>query len=553
MILPIVKEQSLKGESFPVPADLSCTFEGELAELGAKALVDFEPRVTLTKGAAFITFAADDSLEQKPEIYRVRVERDGIRVSFRDARGAVNGAASVALMLRKNELEVTEITDWPCDSFRSVMIDPGYCPPTVQLVKDTVRYMALAKYNRLHLHLVESHGPGYVSEALPDYKFTPKQGDRKGTPLTLDELREINEFCKRYAIEITPEVEFPGHAYQICEYDPDFKCQVENAQSWAVCPGSEKLYDFIDAQVGELAAVFPESEYFHMGSDELEFLDTPAGIDPLLCHWTDCPRCKALREREGLADMREEYYYFMERCRAICQKHGKKMMIWSEQVDVSKPVPEWFSRDILMEFWRVAARGRGPHDGCSLEGLLKQGFTAFNAYYPYAYTYLERYFSSEKMKTWTAHNVPEQPAECYDQMLGGELCIWDHATPGEFIYNRYVTPAALYLFGDKLWAQGEREYTDEYKAAFAEFLFGDASFVKVFECVGDLIPPRTSDFFTYLDEEQLKTAPIAATIEMLRTCKEPAAPDYVWLLEQIDKAAKEPGQERKDTQSNRGA
>ena len=238
--------------------------------------------------------------------------------------------------------------------------------------------------------------------------------------------------------------------------------------------------------------------------------------------------------------MREEFYYLMRRCREICISHGKKMMMWSDQLDVSREEVD-LPRDILMEFWRVAGRGRGPHDGCSLEKLLQKGYTAINAFYKYAYVDEEHYLSSEKLKTWTPYTQPEQSPEVKANMIGGELCIWYFANKeANGKYYAYTFPPTLAVFGDKLWGLGEREYTDEYKAALSEYIFGNDGFTDIFECVGDIIPPRTRKFFTYKSAEDLDTALIDKCIAKLKSNdKCYVAKNYVELLERIAETAQQ--------------
>jgi len=535
MILPIAKEQIKKEGFCNIPTDITCSYNGDMAKFGAEALASFDERIVLTEGDAFITFSPDPSLEEKDEIYSVKVSENNIRVGFRDKRGAINGAVTVALLLRKNELSVQSIVDYPSCGFRGLMIDPGYYIPSMDLVESTIRYMALGKYNYLHLHLTDKYGPCYVSEAVPEYKCgIPGENN----PWSLDTLRYIGELCKKYAIEIIPEVDIPGHSFAISETFPDFKCQVENAQSWTVCIGNEDFYSFVDKLIGELSEVFPDSKYMHIGTDELEFLDAPPPVGPLLCHWEECPRCRALREREGLADMREEFYYMVRRCREICMSHGKRMMMWNDQIDLARDDVD-LPRDILMDFWRIAARGRGPHDGCSLEKLLQKGFTAVNSFYKYAYVDEEHYLSSEKLKTWTPYTQPEQSSESAPNMIGGKLCVWYFANnEANGKYYAYTFPPTLAVFGDKLWGLGEREYTDEYKAALSEYIFGNDGFTDIFECVGDIIPPRTRKFFTYKQADELDLALIEECIARLKAHNKCyVSKNYIELLERIAETA----------------
>ena len=121
--------------------------------------------------------------------------------------------------------------DYPACGYRSFLLDMARGLPAEEEIKSAIRYMALAKNNRLHLHLMDDMGPCYVSQAVPEYRFIGKGGQ-----CSPNFLREIDALCQSYAIEIVPEIEIPAHATALCEAHPEFKCKVENAHSWAICP-----------------------------------------------------------------------------------------------------------------------------------------------------------------------------------------------------------------------------------------------------------------------------------------------------------------------------
>ena len=54
----------------------------------------------------------------------------------------------------------------------------------------------------------------------------------------------------------------------------------------------------------------------------------------------------------NLKNKTELYYYLMNRMNEIIKGFGKKMIMWNDQIDVSKDVS--LSRDITVEFWRIA-------------------------------------------------------------------------------------------------------------------------------------------------------------------------------------------------------
>ena len=529
MILPIVKERVGTGGKCRIPTTVTYSFaEGcDIAVLGAEAFATFAPGAEKSENG-FVRFLFDGALEERAEIYKLKVLEDGIEVSFRDARGAVNGAATAALLLRKPELETLEIVDYPSFSYRSVMIDMARGLPTWEDMEYAVRYAALAKLNRLHLHLMDSRGLCYLSDVVPEITYAESSCDKAF-------IRGLVELCRSYAIEIVPEIEIPAHATKLCEAHPEFKCEVPSTNGWALCAGAEGVLPLFDKLIGEITELFPGSEYIHIGSDEIEFRDIPG---ERYCYWDDCPRCAALRAREGLKDRQEEYYYLVNRVHELVLSHGRKMMMWGDQIDVSRDeVP--LSRDILVEFWRVAGRGRGPHDGCSLEKLLEHGFTVVNAYYPYTYFDEDGYMTSEKMKTWTPLTNPETSAKHHAQIIGGEACAWEYGNYANYPFYPVVTPAALALFGDKVWAGGEREHGEQFRAALSELLFGDGSLADVFDYIGALLPPTTKDKLTFAEPESLSRSGALECASRLRACgKTDAAKSYALRLEKIGDSLK---------------
>ena len=525
MILPIVKQETLFDGVCKVPEAITYSHgDSESEVLGGNAFASFVSGAVYSADEPFIELALDLSLEERDEIYRVLVSENKIKIGFRDARGAINGSATVALLLRKKAIPLCEIIDYPSCSYRSVLIDIARGMPNAEDIKSAIKYMALAKYNRLHLHLIDAKGPCYVSSALPEYKYIGK-----GEPCNKSFLRELDELCRSYAIEIVPEIEIPAHATALCEAHPEFKCQVDNAHSWTICPGNDDIWDFFSTLVKEVSELFPRSEYLHIGTDELEFSDLET---PRLCHWDDCPRCASLRQREGLTDRQAEFYYVVDKMHDIVKSNGKKMMMWNDQIDTSRDVP--ISRDILLQFWRIAYPGRGPYEGCTFEKLLENGFKVINSFYRNTYFDLEKYLSSEKMQSFTPFSYPEHSPEYDGQIIGSEACAWEFGNYESYPFYGVVTPSVVAIFGDKLWGLGEREHGDEYRSALAEFIFGREDLSEIFEYVGGLIPPRSIDEATYPGARKLSASDVERCIERLRLCPDSyTSKQYTDLIKKI--------------------
>ncbi|HYC28995.1 MAG TPA: family 20 glycosylhydrolase, partial [Chitinophagaceae bacterium] len=85
-----------------------------------------------------------------------------------------------------------------------------------------------------------------------------------------------------------------------------------------LCPANEKVYEFLDKVITEVAAIFP-FEYIHMGGDE-----APHNF------WEKNEMIRELMKKEGLKTMEEVQNYFTKRVEAIVRSKGKKFIGWDE-------------------------------------------------------------------------------------------------------------------------------------------------------------------------------------------------------------------------------
>jgi len=523
-----VKDIKESGKFITLPQKITCSFSGEYAERGARVFATLVDDVEISDNG-FVEFVFDSTLEDKAEIYAVKTTNEKITVSFKDIRGAINGAATVALLLRKKAIPECEILDYPSSVYRSFMIDMARGLPTDEDIKNAIFHMVLAKYNKLHLHLIDSKGPCYKSMVHPEFVYT---GDSE--QCTLEYLTKLEEYCDFYGIEVIPEIEIPAHARALCTAHPEFKCAVDDAQNWTLCSGNEEVYPFFESLIKEIASTFPKSKYIHIGSDELEFLDLNP---PRICHWDDCPTCRALREKEGLADRQAQFYYMIERIHSYVRANGKKMIMWNDQIDISKDVP--LSRDIVIHFWRIAGKGRGPVDGCYFNSFLKQGFKVINSWFYFTYVDLSYRDPDSGMtvptslKAWTPLNAPRQNSDYANQVLGSEVCAWEFGNYSAYPYYAYTAVPSIAVLGEKIWSHRETDYSnEEYRAALSEFIFGSDEYTDVFDCVGSVIPPRSTFYYTYVkevDKEKVK-----ACIEKLKgNTYKTSGERFISLLEKI--------------------
>lgn len=305
-----------------------------------------------------------------PEGYRMAVNRRGIFIRANTPQGLFYGTQTL-MQLLPAEIERHEktagvkwavpyvtITDHPRFAYRGLMLDVARHFFTKQDVMRYIDQMARYKFNLFHWHLADDEGwrieikkyPKLTSVGAWNVKREGKFGDfspilpdeprTNGGFYTQDDIREVVAYAKARFIDILPEIDMPGHSLAAIASYPELSCTPEAVHykvssgepimNWpaaghftaiydnVLCPANEKVYNFVDAVLGEIAPLFPYG-YLHVGGDECA-----------TNFWEQNPEIKALMERENLTDMKQVQGYFEKRIEKIVQSKGKKMIGWDE-------------------------------------------------------------------------------------------------------------------------------------------------------------------------------------------------------------------------------
>lgn len=70
-------------------------------------------------------------------------------------------------------------------------------------IVNTIELMAKLNFNTLHLHLSDDQSMPFQSVEYPEIKFEKM--------LSVDQQIKIYDICKKYNIQIIPEIDIPGH------------------------------------------------------------------------------------------------------------------------------------------------------------------------------------------------------------------------------------------------------------------------------------------------------------------------------------------------------
>ncbi len=462
MIIPRPQSEVYENGSLTLPDTVTFSFNGESDEKIIDLLELFLPDINFELAdTGIITF--NRCSFDKPEAYSFKTESCGITICYNDFLGARNALSTLVQLVKSKKegfsVPFCSIEDYPSFRVRSLMLDLARGVGRKEEIKETILRLALLKYNQIHLHLVDSQGVAWQSRCYP--KLTGPCGDQ----YSMQFFKSLYELCVKLGLEVLPEIEVPAHNETILRCYPDFACEVDEENhpaKWVLCAGNDDIFTFYENIIGELIEMFPDCKYIHIGGDEVHYLDIPTQR----CYWDECPRCQAL----GFTSRQEIYYYIINRVYHIVKSFGKEVAMWNDWIDISKPCP--LPKDILIYFWRVAMEGRGPTDGCSMQGFLEQGYNVVNAHFQESYLSNKDYASVNSIKDWKPSKRPVTDEKYHSQILGGEVCAWEYGNEERYRFYRFTLPAPTGMFADRMWNGTVFEYDEEFETALTRAVLG---------------------------------------------------------------------------------
>lgn len=195
------------------------------------------------------------------EAYHLLITKKGILLEATTPKGMYWGRQTLEqLKTTKNKkiyLPQCEITDWPAFRIRGFMHDVGRSFIPVEELKREISLLSRYKINVFHWHLTENQAWRLECKKYPQLNAPENMEREKGKYYTLEEARQLVEFCKQHQVLLIPEIDMPGHS---AAFERTFKTDMQSEK------GTQILKDIID----EVCATF-DVPYLHIGTDEVQF------------------------------------------------------------------------------------------------------------------------------------------------------------------------------------------------------------------------------------------------------------------------------------------
>ena len=422
------------------------------------------------------------------EGYRLLVTPKQILIKANKAAGIFYGVQTLFQLLPK-EIEsaypvasinwivpCAEIMDKPRFGWRGLMLDVARHFFTKAEVKKFIDDMVRYKYNLLHLHLTDDEGWRIEIKGFPRLTeigaynvkkegyfgtFSPPTSEEPinyGGYYTQEDIKELVQYASERFVHILPEIDVPGHSlaavvsYPVLSGTPEAdKYRVRSGEvimDWShgappialvdntLSPANEKVYDFLDKIIAQIAKLFP-FEYIHVGGDEC-----PKN------YWEKNDSIKGLVNKYGLKNMEEVQSYFEKRLEKIVASKGKKLIGWDEILEGG------LAPGAAVMSWRGIKGG--------IEAAKQKHEVVMS---PTTYTYLDymqgdaatepRVYASLRLnKTYAFEPIPEGVDPIY--VKGAQANLWSEQIY-TYRYAQYMLWPRAFAIAESVWSAKEKK------------------------------------------------------------------------------------------------
>lgn len=274
-----------------------------------------------------------DVPRNEDQAYRLRITKNRViaeattETGLFYARQSLNQLHRYATLTSNNdkaEIPCLDILDWPDFKLRGWQDDISRGPiVSMEYLKRLIPQLAECKINFFSLYTEHTFRTESHPDIAPIHAFTA------------EEIRELDNFCKQYHIQLIGNQQCFAHFEEILK-NPFYEPLADAADN--LNPSVEDTYELLDDIISEEAQVY-SSSLFNINCDETESLGSG--------------KAKAYVDSIG---KETAYYRHINRVNEIVKRHGKRAMMWGDIADQHPEILENLDKDIIFLAWSYAAR-----------------------------------------------------------------------------------------------------------------------------------------------------------------------------------------------------
>ncbi len=283
------------------------------------------------KGKHYIELVKTDHLgvsENEDQAYKLTVSRNHIRLEATTNTGLFYGMQSLKQLYRyaflssngsSIQLPCMTITDWPNFKIRAWQDDISRGPiVSMDYLKRLIPQMAECKLNAFSLYTEHT----FKTKCHPDIAPTDT--------FTAEEIKELEDFCRPYHIQIIGNQQCFGHFEEIL-CNPFYSDLADT--KWNLNPATNETYQFLEDHLREVARAY-KSPYFNINCDETESLGQG--------------KAKAYVDSLG---QKTVYYQHVNRVNRMLRPYRKRVMMWGDIADQHPEILDNLDDDIFLIAW----------------------------------------------------------------------------------------------------------------------------------------------------------------------------------------------------------
>lgn len=271
-----------------------------------------------------------------PESFRLTIGSDRITITSGDGAGLFYALGVLRQLAGQADglLPLAEIADAPALSVRGIMLDIGRDKiPSMETAKALIDLFAAMRINHLQLYM---EGFSFDYEQY-HYLFTNE------TPVTPAQMQELSQYAKARFIDLVPNQNVLGHMEKWLE-KPQFRGLAECEDGYifenlfwrppmTLDPRDERSFDLAKTLLGTLMDTC-DSEYINVNMDEPFELGMGKNREAAL--------------QEGRLSL---YFEYVEKLNEYCASHGRKMMMWGDEVLHHPGCVSRFPKNVTLLDW----------------------------------------------------------------------------------------------------------------------------------------------------------------------------------------------------------